>query len=133
MLFSLYYLIFLFLSLIDPSVGHHLCFERDKKRYRGTKNDIAGQKTISRDISFLCHRVIARIKAQVCDNICYQSNVVILFITMLRFLSCEDLDPNLHDNKSTPHSGSRARSRLKKWNELKPEWDAIQSGFKHAI
>ena len=33
-----------------------------------TKNDIAGQKTISRDISFLCHRVIARIKAQVCDK-----------------------------------------------------------------
>ena len=27
---------------IDPSVGRHLCFERDKKRYRGTKNDITG-------------------------------------------------------------------------------------------
>ena len=38
----------------------------------GTKNDIAGQKTISRDISFLCHRVIALIKAQVCDKQLYQ-------------------------------------------------------------
>ena len=26
---------------------------------------------ISRDISFLCHRVIARIKAQVCDKYIY--------------------------------------------------------------
>ena len=41
-LFSFYYLIFLLLSLIDPSVGRHLCFEHDKKRYRGTKNDITG-------------------------------------------------------------------------------------------
>ena len=39
----------------------------------GTKNDIAGQKTISRDISFLCHRVIARIKAQVCDKYIYNN------------------------------------------------------------
>ena len=39
-LFPLYYCIFC-LS-IDPSVGRHLCFERDKKRYRGTKNDITG-------------------------------------------------------------------------------------------
>ena len=76
--FSLYYCIFycyltidhiIKLSAIDPSVGRHLCFERDKKRYRGTKNDITGQKTISRDISFLCHRVIVLIKAQVCDNV----------------------------------------------------------------
>ena len=57
---------------IDSSVGRHLCFERDKKRYRGTKNDITGQKTISRDISFLCHRVIAQIKVQVCDKQLYQ-------------------------------------------------------------
>ena len=35
----------------------------------GTKNDIAGQKTISREISFLYHRVIAQIKAQVCDKV----------------------------------------------------------------
>ena len=34
----------------------------------GTKNDITGQKTISRDISFLCHHVITQIKAQVCGN-----------------------------------------------------------------
>ena len=27
---------------IDPLVGRHLCFERDKKRYRETKNDITG-------------------------------------------------------------------------------------------
>ena len=40
---------FLYPSASDPSVGRHLCFERDKKRYRGTKNDITGQKTISRD------------------------------------------------------------------------------------
>ena len=51
---------FLYLAASDPSVGRHLCFERDKKQYRGTKNDITGQKTISRDISFLCHRVIHR-------------------------------------------------------------------------
>lgn len=48
---------------------------------------------------------------------------------MLGFLSFEDLDPNLHDYESAAHSGSRVRSRLKKWNELKPEWVAIQSGF----
>ena len=30
-----------------------------------------GQKTISRDISFLCHRVIALIKAQICDKYKY--------------------------------------------------------------
>ena len=53
---------------IDPLVGRHLCFERDKKRYHGTKKDITGEKTISRDISFLYHRVIALIKAQVCDK-----------------------------------------------------------------
>ena len=36
----------------------------------GQKNDIAEQKkTLSRDISFLCHPVIAFIKAQVCDKI----------------------------------------------------------------
>ena len=64
----LYILLLSFYDSIDPSVGRHLCFERDKKRYRGTKNDITGQKTISRDISFLCHRVIALIKAQVCDK-----------------------------------------------------------------
>ena len=63
LLFSLHYCIFYCYLSIDPSVGRHLCFER------GAKNDIAGQKTISRDISFLCHRVIALIKAQVCDNI----------------------------------------------------------------
>ena len=72
LLFSLYYCIFCCCLSIDPSVGRHLCFERDKKRYRGTKNDITGQKTISRDISFLCHRVIALIKAQVCDKQLYQ-------------------------------------------------------------
>ena len=32
------------LAASDPSVGRHVCFERDKKRYRGTKNDITGQK-----------------------------------------------------------------------------------------
>ena len=72
LLFSLYYCIFCCCLSIDPSVGRHLCFEQDKKRYRGTKNDITGQKTISRDISFLCHRVIALIKAQVCDKQLYQ-------------------------------------------------------------
>ena len=72
LLFSLYYCIFCCCLSIDPLVGRHLCFERDKKRYRGTKNDITGQKTISRDISFLCHRVIALIKAQVCDKQLYQ-------------------------------------------------------------
>ena len=41
-LFSLYYFIFYCYLSIDPSVGRHLCFERDKKRYRGTKNDITG-------------------------------------------------------------------------------------------
>ena len=41
----------------------------------GTKNDITGQKTISRDISFLCHRVIALIKAQVCDK-CEKLNIL---------------------------------------------------------
>ena len=59
----LVYCIFCCCLPIDPSVGRHLCFERDKKRYRGTKNDI-----ISRDI---CHRVIALIKAQVCDKYIY--------------------------------------------------------------
>ena len=49
LLFFLYYCIFYCCLSIDPSIGRHLCFERDKKRYRGTKNDIAGQKTISRD------------------------------------------------------------------------------------
>ena len=68
LLFSLYYCIFCGCLSIDPSVGRHPCFERDKKQYRGTKNDITGQKTISRDILFLCHRVIALIKAQVCDK-----------------------------------------------------------------
>ena len=63
-----------------PSVGRHLCFERDKKRYRGTKNDITGQKTISRDISFLCHRVIALIKAQVCDKTVYQHGKCFIFL-----------------------------------------------------
>ena len=76
LLFSLYYCIFCCCLSIDPSVGRHLCFERDKKRYRGTKNDITGQKTISRDISFLCHRVIALIKAQVCDKYIYQNQTV---------------------------------------------------------
>ena len=43
LLFSLYYCIFCCCLSIDPSVGRHLCFERDKlKRYRGTKNDITG-------------------------------------------------------------------------------------------
>ena len=42
LLFSLYYCIFCCCLSIDPSVGRHLCFERDKKRYRRTKNDIAG-------------------------------------------------------------------------------------------
>ena len=41
---------------------------RSIKRYHGTKNDITGQKTISRDISFLCHHVIAQIKSQECDK-----------------------------------------------------------------
>ena len=41
LLFSWYYCIFCCCLPIDPSVGRHLCFERDKKRYRGTKNDIA--------------------------------------------------------------------------------------------
>ena len=70
---------------IDPSVGRHLCFERDKKRYRGTKNDITGQKTISRDISFLYHRVIARIKAQVCDKyrLSYEKRGDISFIALV--------------------------------------------------
>ena len=72
LLFPLYYCIFCCCLSINPSVGRHLCFERDKKRYRGTKNDITGQKTISREISFLCHRVIALIKAQVCDKQLYQ-------------------------------------------------------------
>ena len=35
--------------VISLSILCHLCFQWDKKRYRGTKNDIAGQKTISRD------------------------------------------------------------------------------------
>ena len=69
LLFSLYYCIFCCCLSIDPSVGRHLCFERDKKRYHGTK------KTISRDISFLCHRVIALIKAQVCDKYIYISSI----------------------------------------------------------
>ena len=75
LLFSLYYCIFCCCLPIDPSVGRHLCFERDKKRYRGTKNDITGQKTISRDISFLCHRVMALIKAQVCDKSIYLPSI----------------------------------------------------------
>ena len=33
---------FLYLAASDPSVGRHLCFERNKKRYRGTKSDITG-------------------------------------------------------------------------------------------
>ena len=37
----------------------------------GTATNRAGQKTISVTISFLCHRVIALIKAQVCDNYIY--------------------------------------------------------------
>ena len=70
-LFSLYYCIFCCCLSIDPSVG--------RNRYRGTKNDITGQKTISRDISFLCHRVIALIKAQVCDKASYHiSNLDLL-------------------------------------------------------
>ena len=97
---------------IDPSVGRHLCFERDKKQYRGTKNDITGQKTISRDISFLCHRVIARIKAQVCDkyNI-YTVNIhIYIYIcgkcgTKISENSCECFPPHhaLHKifNKNT--------------------------------
>ena len=42
LLFSLYCCIFYCYLSIDPSVLRHLCFERDKKRYRGTKNDITG-------------------------------------------------------------------------------------------
>ena len=80
LLFSLYYCIFCCCLSIDPSVGRHLCFERDKKRYRGTKNDITGQKTISRDISFLCHRVIALIKAQVCDKYIYTYVYMCIYI-----------------------------------------------------
>ena len=38
--------------------------QRDKKRFQGTK------RPIWRDISFLCHPIIALIKAQVCDNNC---------------------------------------------------------------
>ena len=45
----LYIFIVICLSILQPSVGRHLCFQRDKKRYHGTKNDITGQKTISRD------------------------------------------------------------------------------------
>ena len=71
LLFSLYYCIFCCCLFIDLQSDAIFVLRRDKKRYRGTKNDITGQKTISRDISFLCHRVIALIKAQVCDKICY--------------------------------------------------------------
>ena len=39
-----------------------------QKTISRTKNDFTGQQTISRDISFLCHRIIALIKAQVCDK-----------------------------------------------------------------
>ena len=90
LLFSLYYCIFCCCLSIDPSVGRHLCFERDKKRYRGTKNDITGQKTISQDISFLCHRVIALIKAQVCDKYIYQKvvHLLVLLKTDLVVLVC---------------------------------------------
>ena len=59
LLFSLYYCIFCCCLSIDPSVGRHLCFERDKKRYRGTKNDITGQKNdIAGHIVFMspCYR-----------------------------------------------------------------------------
>ena len=90
LLFSLYYCIFCCCLSIDPSVGRHLCFERDKKRYRGTKNDITGQKTISGDISFLCHRVIALIKAQVCDKYiytgCIKKKVIELWSALARLL-----------------------------------------------
>ena len=58
--FSLYYCIFLLLSLCrffaifvfsgtKNDIAGQKTISRDKKRYRGTKNDIAGQKTISRD------------------------------------------------------------------------------------
>ena len=78
----MYYFIFLLLSRsIDPSVGRHLCFEWDKKRYRGTKNDITGQKAISMGISFLCHRLIAQIKAQVCDNILFISEIQLVCVS----------------------------------------------------
>ena len=53
----------------------------------GTKNDIAGQKTISRDISFLCHRVIALIKAQVCDKYIYIYTICGIVITVGRVLN----------------------------------------------
>ena len=60
LLFSLYYCIFYCcLSILQSDAIFVLS---------GTKNDITGQKTISRDISFSCHRVIALIKAQVCDK-----------------------------------------------------------------
>ena len=41
----------------------------EKNNITGEKNDITGEKMISRDILFLCYRVIALIRAQVCDKL----------------------------------------------------------------
>ena len=63
------YFVVVFLSILQS----------DEIDIAGQKNDITGQKTISRDISFLCHRVIALIKAQVCDKASYHiSNLDLL-------------------------------------------------------
>ena len=59
-LFSFYYCILLLLSLY-----RHFC--------RTPSLFWAGQKTISRDISFLCHRIIALMNTQVCDKVNYKS------------------------------------------------------------
>ena len=47
-----------------------------QKRYHGTENNVAGQKSISRDVSFLCTLVIALIKALVCDKMFHISFTV---------------------------------------------------------
>ena len=60
--FSLYYCIFLLLSLrrffaifVFSGTKNDIA---GQKRYRGTKNDIAGQKTISRDMWYYCFYIV---------------------------------------------------------------------------
>ena len=68
---------------IDPSVGRHLCFERDKKRYRGTKKRYHGTKKRYRGT----YRFY--VKAQVCDKTVYQHGKCFIFLKYpyLRFIT----------------------------------------------
>ena len=100
----------------------------------GIKNDIAGQKTISRDISFLCHRVIALIKAQVCDKIRYDisyHNMIMCDISYHNIIMClcvcyrsRSRSKSPEKTKSpSPKRRSRSRSPARRKSRLVLFWE----------